>query len=267
MNSLSLLVCALLQLHAVWGLAPLQWPASRGPELLSTKAADVGIVRGDPVLQGLLANNTAWAAGVEKEHPGFFNKSAQGQHPPVLWIGCSDSRVPESVITNVLPGEIFTQRNIANQIPSNDTNVVAVISYAVEHLEVDRIVVAGHTHCGGVEYCYDHAAALPSPPPKPLPPLPEPILNAWLESLYATAVQMLQGGKPPSRDQGLADLTLANVRIQVGNVAGLDVVKHAWKEGRNLTIVGWLYEIEHGLLKDLSICIGPFGRNCTIGAY
>lgn len=217
----------------------------------------------DPVLDWLLVKNEIWANQTESEHPGFFNKSAQGQHPKALWLGCSDSRVPESVITNVLPGVIFSQRNIANQVPPNDTNIVAVISYAVEHLEVDRIIVAGHTHCGGVAYCYDHAAELPVPAPKPLPSLPEPIFNAWLGTLYAAAVQLIQGQATESREDGLAALTLQNVKTQVANVAGLDVVKHAWQEGRDLKIVGWLYEIEFGRLRDLGICVGPKGGACT----
>ncbi|TCD66031.1 hypothetical protein EIP91_001884 [Steccherinum ochraceum] len=264
--SLSCFIRTLLQVFLVWCLASFQWSTSGGVHALAVRGPNAEAESGDPILQGLLANNSAWAAEVEREHPGFFSKSAHGQHPPVLWIGCSDSRVPESVITNVLPGEIFPQRNIANQVPPNDTDVVAVISYAVEHLDIDRIIVAGHTHCGGVAYCYDHAANLSTPAPKPLPPLPEPVLNEWLGSLYATAVQMFQGGRRPSREQGLHELTLTNVKMQVGNVAGLDVVKHAWKEGRDLKIVGWLYEVEQGLLKDLGICIGPSGRNCTIGA-
>ncbi|THH27234.1 hypothetical protein EUX98_g6960 [Antrodiella citrinella] len=237
--------------------------------LLHTNALSIGrvdrrneVVLSQDSLDFLLTNNKAWAAEVESKHPGFFNQSAEGQHPKALWLGCSDSRVPESVITNVLPGVIFTQRNIANQVPPNDTNAVAVISYAVEHLEVDRIIVAGHTHCGGVAYCYDHAAVLPKPPPNPLPPLPEPILNAWLGTLYAAAVKLLQG-TPLSRDDGLAALTLQNVKMQVANVAGLDVVKHAWKEGRDLRIVGWLYVIETGHLQDLGVCIGPNGTACT----
>ncbi|KAH8078431.1 carbonic anhydrase [Cristinia sonorae] len=218
-------------------------------------------VLGDPVLDTLLAQNVEWAEEMDVEHPGFFKESAKGHRPKVLWIGCSDSRVPESVITASLPGEIFTQRNIANQIPANDTNALAVISYAVEHLKVDRIVVAGHTHCGGVAYCYDHAAELPSPPPKPLPPLPEPVLNTWLGSLYQTAVQQVERTNT-TREAGLAKLTATNVRNQVDSVVGMDVIRHAWKEGRDLKVVGWLYDIENGHLEDLGICVGPMGLPC-----
>ena len=156
----------------------------------------------------------------------------------------------------------LTFDRFASQVPIRDTNVVAVISYAVEHLHVNRIIVAGHTHCGGVAYCYEHAVKLPHPPPNPLPPLPEPILNAWLGSLYKTAVRLI-GGKGLPEELGLEVLTYANVKMQVSQVAELEVVKHAWKQGRDLRIVGWLYEIEYGLLTDYGICIGPMGSNCT----
>ena len=149
-----------------------------------------------------------------------------------------------------------------SQVPINDTSAVAAISYAVEHLQVDRIIVAGHTHCGGVEYCYDNAAKLPYPPPNPLPPLPEPILNAWLGAFYKAAVDII-GGKGLPKEQGLAVLTYANVKMQVSQVAELEVVQHAWEEGRDLRIVGWLYQVEYGLLTDYGICIGPKGSNCT----
>ncbi|TCD66035.1 hypothetical protein EIP91_001891 [Steccherinum ochraceum] len=206
---------------------------------------DVTIIT-DPVLAGLLDQNEAWAQNMDKTRPGFFNESAKAQNPKVLWLGCSDSRVPESVITNSLPGDIFVQRNIANQIPSGDPDALAVIAYAVDvdHLQVDRIVVAGHTHSPFLLFQTD------------------PALNNWLSDLYALAVKLIDSGSSDGSDTDaeLSELTIENVKMQVQNVAELDVVKEAWKEGRDLRVVGWLHQLESGRLKDLGICAGPLGE-------
>ena len=161
-------------------------------------------------------------------------------------------------------------------VPLDDVNALSVLTYAVATVGVSHVIVAGHTHCGGVEYCYDNAAALPNPPPNPLPPLPDPILNTWLGDLYALAVDLLHSDSTsspakresgssapaPESEKGLAKLTKANVRMQVENVAGLDMVKDAWRKGRDLRVVGWLYRLETGRLEDLGICAGPLG---TVG--
>ncbi|KAH8078419.1 carbonic anhydrase [Cristinia sonorae] len=225
--------------------------AHRTPGRLARRQEGGGVVvPTDQVLGTLLAQNEVWAANIDATRAGFFNQSAQGQFPKVLWIGCSDSRVPESVIMDSLPGTIFVQRNIANQVPSEDTAVVATISYAVEHLEIDRIIVAGHTHCGGVTFCYENAMALPTPIPDPLPPMPDKSLDAWLNPLYRTAKK---------REDGLLQLTVENVRIQVENVAGIEAVKEAWSKGRDVRVVGWLHELETGRLMDLDLCRGLAG--------
>lgn len=158
-----------------------------------------------------------------------------------------------------------------SQVPTNDINVLSVLSYAIDHLQVDRIVIAGHTHCGGVKYCYTQAASLPKPAPNPLPPLPDPILNTWLANLYTLAVQLLDSGSnqydnsadaDADQQAAMEELTLENIKMQVQNVASLDMVKDAWKQGRDLRVVGWLYQLETGRLKDLGICVGPL---CTVG--
>ncbi|THH28347.1 hypothetical protein EUX98_g5844 [Antrodiella citrinella] len=218
----------------------------------------------DPALAKLLVQNEAWAENMDETRPGFFNTSAQSQNPAVLWLGCSDSRVPESVITNSLPGDIFVERNIANQVLSTDTNILAVLTYAIEHLNVSRIVIAGHTHCGGVQYCYDQAASLPTPTPNPLPPLPDPVLNTWLSGLYTLAVRLLNNpsistSAPQDADAAMELITVENVRMQVESTSELDVVQKAWNEGKDLRIVGWLHQLENGRLKDLGICAGPDG--------
>lgn len=136
-----------------------------------------------------------------------------------------------------------------------------MLTYAIEHLNVSRIVIAGHTHCGGVQYCYDQAASLPAPAPNPLPPLPDPVLNTWLSNLYTLAVNLLNSNSSPPKDAdaAMAELTVENVRMQVDTVKQLDIVKNAWKQGKDLRVVGWLHQLENGRLKDLGICAGPTG--------
>lgn len=154
--------------------------------------------------------------------------------------------------------------------------MLSVVSYAVEHLKIDRIVVAGHTQCGGVKFCHKHAAELASPVPNPLPPLADPVLNTWLGDLYAHAVKLLHSdaATPKRRDANvttsaqdekeIAELTTENVRMQVENLARMDPIKGAWKAGRDLKVVGWVYELETGMLKDLGICAGKSGSGCAV---
>jgi len=188
-----------------------------------------------PEPEQLLVQNQAWAASIIAKDPNFFKKSAEGQSPKVLWIGCSDSRCPESVITAALPGDIFVQRNIANQVHLDDPNAVSVIQYAVEHVEVKHIIVVGHTKCGGVETCYKivyEGYHVPGPP-----------LSTFLAPLVQLAKELDLGGKP--RDEALAILTKENVLRQVDNVVhAISGMEH----GNKVTPLGWIYKIEEGLL-------------------
>ena len=91
----------------------------------------------------ILARNRAWADRQQRENPALFPRLAQGQYPPILWIGCSDSRVPETTVLNLLPGDVFVHRNIANVVCAGDLSVLSVIQFAVEVLEVNHIIVCG----------------------------------------------------------------------------------------------------------------------------
>ena len=88
----------------------------------------------------LLENNKKWVADKLKEDPDFFNKLAHGQKPPVLWIGCSDSRVPANEIIGAPPGEVFVHRNIANMVVHSDMNMLSVLDYAVNVLKVTKFI-------------------------------------------------------------------------------------------------------------------------------
>jgi len=91
----------------------------------------------------LLARNRAWADRQSSETPVLFPTLARSQSPQILWIGCSDSRVPETTVLDLLPGDLFVHRNIANIVSSGDLSVLSVVQFAVEVLGVNHIIVCG----------------------------------------------------------------------------------------------------------------------------
>ncbi|OCH84278.1 carbonic anhydrase [Obba rivulosa] len=212
----------------------------------------------DHIIAQLLAQNKEWAQVVENTDPGFFERSAQGQEPKVLWIGCSDSRVPESVITASMPGVIFTHRNIANQCHHADDNINSVLEYAVGTLKIPHIVVVGHSKCGGVAHAW--ATAHDEHPHRffanwgDLIPFVKAgsALERWLAPLTAIA-----RAQP---DLSVEELGIANVRAQVLGVIKSKVVKKAWEEDQELWIHGWEYDLATGHLRDLGIAFGPEGE-------
>jgi len=188
----------------------------------------------DLVIQKLLENNIKWAQGIVHADPGFFIRSAAGQTPQVLWIGCSDSRVPESVITRFMPGDIFVHRNIANQVHPNDDNVLSVVEYAVGALKVKHVIVVGHTECGGAKHCLKAAEEPPEPPKDPL--------HRWLEPLTELARSL------PQQDRTLPILVKRNVEKQVQTLKGLETVQKA-----KVKVHGWIYDLSTGHLDDKAV--------------
>ncbi|KAI0294725.1 carbonic anhydrase [Multifurca ochricompacta] len=205
----------------------------------------------DTTLAKLFSNNDQWVDAVNKADPDFFEKSAQGQSPKVLWLGCSDSRVPESVLTASRPGDIFVHRNIANQIHPDDDSVLSVITYAVEVVGIEHILVVGHTNCGGALACLEAASGKIAPPTTPL--------ARWLAPLTSLARSLdLQGASTP---KAMRKLVEENVRVQVANVVNATPVRAAWESGRkNLWVHGLVYDLETGRLNDLGITQGSFTR-------
>jgi len=201
----------------------------------------------DATLGKLFLSNSQWAAAVDSAEPDFFQQSAQGQSPKILWLGCSDSRVPESVITASRPGDIFVHRNIANQVHPDDASVLSVIMYAVAVVGVEHVLVVGHTNCGGAAACLKVAngGALP----------PEP-LAGWLAPL--TALTRALDLKGASDSEALRKIVEEGVRAQVANVARTAPVQNAWADGRkNLWVHGLVYDLETGKLRDLNVTRGP----------
>ncbi|KAH9851190.1 carbonic anhydrase [Lenzites betulinus] len=201
----------------------------------------------DYVLARLLSNNAQWAEDVERAEPGFFAESAKGQTPKVLYFGCSDSRVPESVVTASKPGDIFVHRNIANQFHPSDDSALAVLTYAVVHVGVQHVIIVGHTNCGGAAAC--HAAAQANPAPAEDAPPPADPLGRWLAPLTELARE----------HEDLTALVEANVRAQVEHIAESDVMKGVWAQGKEVQVHGWVYELETGLLRDLGVSVGKTG--------
>ncbi|KAI9502374.1 hypothetical protein GGI25_004768 [Coemansia spiralis] len=189
-------------------------------------------------------NNKSWVEQVQSTNPEFFANLSKGQSPKLLWIGCSDSRMAVDVLTKTEPGEIFVHRNIANRVPSEDINLLCVIEYAVKHLKVEHVVVAGHTSCGGVKAAMSTDSV--------------GILDHWLrpiKDLYQANEAEINALPEGERADRLGEL---NVIQGVNAVSKLPVVHEEWKKGRDLQIHGWIFQLHTGLLKDLDVSVsGP----------
>lgn len=190
-------------------------------------------------LQHLIDNNIAWADQIKKENPDFFRQLSEQQDPEYLWIGCSDSRVPATQIVDLPPGAIFVHRNIANLVVHTDLNCLSVIQYAVDVLKVKHIIVCGHYDCGGVKAAMDS--------------IDHGLIDNWLRHIrdvYRFNADKLKG---LSEEQQLDLLCELNVKEQVTNICNTTILRRAWKSGAEITIHGWIYNIEDGILKDLDI--------------
>lgn len=187
----------------------------------------------------LLLENKAWAEEKVSEDPDFFNRLVKLQTPDFLWIGCSDSRVPANEITGTQPGEIFVHRNIANMVVNTDVNLLAVLDYAVNHLQVKHVIVCGHYGCGGVK-----AAATKTDF--------KPVLNMWLRNIkdvYRLHREELNAIKD---EDGRCDrLVELNVKEQVMNLAKTSIIQHAWKNDNRPDIHGWVYGLKNGIIKPV----------------
>ncbi len=194
-------------------------------------------------LSNLFQKNREWAALIKKNQPEFFDRLAKEQNPRFLWIGCADSRVPASQITQLGPGEMFVHRNIANLVLHSDINCQSVLQYAVEVLKVEHIIVCGHYGCGGIKAAMgDQKLGL---------------IDNWLRNIreiYDQNRENIDGIN--SFDERVNHLVELNVKKQVHNVSQNPFVQQEWADGRELWVHGWIYDMESGLLKDLEITSG-----------
>ena len=185
----------------------------------------------------IFERNLKWATSVKDKDPEFFSNLVAQQNPEYLWIGCSDSRVPANQIMDLPPGEVFVHRNIANIVVHTDLNCLSVIHFAIEVLKVKHIIVCGHYGCGGIAASMenqDHG-----------------LIDCWLRHIKDVSrfnSERLAGLNEKERFDALCEL---NVKEQVTNVCNMPIVQKTWKQGQELSVHGWIYDIKNGLLKDM----------------
>jgi carbonic anhydrase len=189
-----------------------------------------------------LDNNKEWVAKSLEKDPDFFNRLAKGQNPPILWIGCSDSRVPANEIIGAVPGEVFVHRNIANMVLHTDMSMLSVLDYAVNVLKVKHIIVCGHYGCGGVQ------AALTN---KHIG-----LIDNWIRHIkdvyrfHQEELNAIEDEK--AKFDRFVEL---NVFEQVYDLAKTSIMQTAWDREQEVHIHGWVYDVKDGLINDLKITL------------
>jgi carbonic anhydrase len=190
--------------------------------------------------ESLLEGNEKFIEEALKVDPNFFQKLANGQKPPVLWIGCADSRVPADRITNTNPGEIFVHRNIANVVVHTDLNLLSVLDYAVNVLKVKHVIVVGHYGCGGVEAAMGNKQV--------------GLIDNWLRAIkdvyhkYSTELSAIADDR-----ERFNKMVEYNVIEGVENLCKTTIVQGAWKNHQDLSIHGWVYALNSGKITDLNV--------------
>lgn len=188
-------------------------------------------------LKHLFDRNLAWATAIKEKDPDFFLQLSKQQAPQYLWIGCSDSRVAANQIVNLPPGEVFVHRNIANVVVHTDLNCLSVIQYAVAVLKVKHIIICGHYGCGGIKAAMDNQEL--------------GLIDNWLRHIKDVSRFNSEKLKGLKHDKKLNMLCELNVIEQVTNVCNTTIVQNAWGKGTDLSVHGWIYNIENGILKGL----------------
>jgi carbonic anhydrase len=194
------------------------------------------------MLDNLKENNRAWAARMVAEDSDFFSRLVRQQAPEYLWIGCSDSRVPANEIVDLDPGELFVHRNIANLAPPQDANYLSVLQFAVDVLKVRHVIVVGHYGCGGIAAAVDGKR--------------RGLVDHWLHPIReAFHDHRAELDAIPTQQARLNRLCEINVMRQVRNVASDLFVRDAWARGQKLSVHGWVYSLENGLVNDLGVTV------------
>ena len=191
-------------------------------------------------LPDLFAKNRAWARAITARDPQFFEALSAQQSPKYLWIGCADSRVPANEIVGLMPGELFVHRNVANVVVHTDLNCLSVLQFAVDVLKVQHVIVCGHYGCGGVRAAFSQASL--------------GLIDNWLRHVqdvrdrhFATLEAI---GNENARIDRLCEL---NVVEQVRHVCQTTIVRDAWRRWQHVSVHGWIYSLQDGLLRDLQV--------------
>jgi len=196
----------------------------------------------DTNLHHLLERNREWAAEMVEADPDYFNRLINQQSPKYFWIGCSDSRVPATQITNLLPGDIFVHRNAANVVTHSDLSLLSVLQFAVDVLRVRHVIVSGHYNCSGVLVALMRQRV--------------GLVDNWLRNIQDTQEKhgrYLGDALPHQvRYDRLCELNVIDSAV---NVCRTTIVQDAWMRGQPLTVHGWLYGVHDGLLRDLEMTI------------
>lgn len=190
----------------------------------------------------LLQNNKEWVKSKLEQDPDYFIRLSLGQSPPILWIGCADSRVPANEIIGAKPGEVFVHRNIANMVVHSDMNMLSVLDYAVNVLKVKHIIVCGHYGCGGVQAAMTNKHI--------------GLIDNWIRHIkdvyrfHQEELNAIENEK--DRFNRFVEL---NVVEQVLDLGKTSIVQTAWESGQTVYVHGWVYDIHDGLIKDLDITL------------
>jgi carbonic anhydrase len=188
----------------------------------------------------LLLQNKAWVEQKTNEDPTFFSKLVNIQTPKFLWIGCSDSRVPANEITGTQPGEVFVHRNIANMVVHTDMNMLSVLDYAVNVLEVEHVIVCGHYGCGGVRAAMGHKQF--------------GVIDNWIrhiKDVYRLHQEEIESiADPKERENRFIEL---NVIEQVYDLSKTSIIQNSWEKRGGPYVHGWVYDIGNGIIKDLKV--------------
>jgi len=188
----------------------------------------------------IIDGNKNWVKSKIDSDPQYFERLAEGQAPPLLWIGCSDSRVPANEVIGAQPGEVFVHRNIANMVIHSDMNMLSVLDYAVNVLKVEHVIVCGHYGCGGVKAAMGNSSI--------------GLIDNWIrhiKDVYRHHHNYLNS-IIDEKDRFDAFVEL-NVKENVLDLAKTSIVQNAWKNGQDLHLHGWVYRLNNGLVKDLDV--------------
>jgi carbonic anhydrase len=188
----------------------------------------------------ILDNNKQWVVNQLQLDPNYFKDLSQGQNPPLLWIGCSDSRVPANEIIGAKPGEVFVHRNIANMVIHSDMNMLSVLDYAVNALKIKHVIVCGHYGCGGIKAAMGNNSI--------------GIIDNWIRHIKDVyRLHHAELNAIENENDRFNRFVEVNVIEQVYDLAKTSIVQSAWKSGQEVTLHGWVYGLNSGFVTDLNV--------------